>query len=120
MAEPDYIIESLPYYITNEIYIPREKVFAKMRRFTTDNQRTLTLDEFLDAAQMLKAQGRSVALVMGHQLKKEGPFMIKFSYGEIFRYSTRSLERWESQTKKAVELRGGFYGGENYDVYVLQ
>ena len=118
MGEPDYLICSLPYYVSNEIYVPRERIFSRVTQDTSSNQRIFSLDEFLHAAESLKVQGKNVLLVMGHNLNQDGPFEIEFSYNKIFRYSPESLALWEQKTKKVA----GFHDSieEAYDVFVLK
>lgn len=119
MGEPDYLLESMPYYVPNDIYMAREQRFSRMTLLTVKNQKILSLEDFIQAAERLKTQGKNILLVMGHHLNRTGPFEIQFSYGKIFKYSPESLNLWEEKTRKVV----GFHGAltdENYDVFVLR
>lgn len=119
VGEPDYLLESMPYYVSNDIYVPREKQYTKATHFTTLNKKEFSLEEFLQTAEDLKKQGRHVLMSMGFDLKKDGPFEIHFSYDRVFRYSPESLNLWSQKTIKVA----GFHNAitdENYDVYVLK
>ena len=118
VGEPDYLLESLPYYVSNDIYIPREGQFGKVTHFTLTNQRVFSLEGFLRTAGDLKAQGKDALLVLGHHLKKDGPFEIHFSYDKIFQYSSESLALWETKTRQVASFHGALH--ENYDVFVLK
>jgi len=120
MGEPDGLLESLPYYVSNEIYMPREKRFAKVRYLTTVNKKDFTLDELLQTAEDFKKHGRNVLVVMGNNLSMEGPFEIKGTYNRFFRYSPESLSQWNQKTIKMAEFRQAFYENENYDIYILK
>ena len=121
VGEPDYLINTMPYYVANEIYLTREQRYGKVEQDTLLNKQELSLEELLATAQRLKAQGKDVLLVIGHELKKEGPFEIKFSYNKIFRYSPQSLADWEEKVEKVVGFHGSYYnGGENYNVFRLK
>lgn len=47
VPEPDYLLESLPYYANNMIYLPRERRFSKTASFTVEARRRLSLGEML-------------------------------------------------------------------------
>lgn len=119
MGEPEGPLESLPYYVSNEIYAPREKRFAKVLQLTFVNKKDFTLDEFLQTAEDLKRHGRNVLMVMGYKLSMEGPFKITVNFfNQIFRYSPESLRQWNQKTIKVAEFRQSL--NENYDVYILK
>ena len=66
ISEPDFIIESVPYYAGNQIYIPREARFGKTVKFTTENKREFSLEELLNTARDLKREyQRPVIIVLG-------------------------------------------------------
>ena len=45
IADPDYIIDALPYYLTNRMYLPREDRFGAYTSFTKKNKCSLCLSE---------------------------------------------------------------------------
>jgi len=119
IGEPDWLLESLPYYVPNDIYVPREKQFTKCVHWTIANKKDFSLVEFLQTAENLKKHGRNVLMVMGDKLSMEGPFEIKGTYNyRVFRYSPESLRQWNQKTVKVAEFRQSL--NENYDAYVLK
>lgn len=120
VPEPDVIVESMPYYVSNDIYLPREGRFGKMSRNTLNNRRVFSLDEFLATAEAVRSDGRSVFLVLWHELKDDGPFEIRYSHDRRFLYSPQSLQLWREKTQKVASFRGSLDTKENYDVYRLK
>ena len=119
MGERGDFLESLPYYVSNDIYVAREKRFAKVQQWTSAHKQDFNLDEFLQAAEDLKKHGRNVLMLMGNKLSIDGPFEVKGVYNIVFRYSPESLNRWAQKTIKVAEFRQALYD-ENYDVYILK
>jgi hypothetical protein len=102
LAEPDYMVEPLPYYVPNRIYLPREGKDMIKIDLTTERKARLTLDEFLDAGITLKRDtGRPVLMVI-QPLDPRGPFVLKYPYGFEFEYSPQSLERFQSIVEPLV------------------
>ncbi|WP_260684662.1 hypothetical protein [Rhizobium laguerreae] len=56
VAEPEYLAETLPYYIDNPIYLTREHIFWTYVRFTKEAQLDGDLGETLKTSQDLRAQ----------------------------------------------------------------
>ena len=97
IAEPAVMVEALPYYAPNRIFLPREGKDLIKVSFTTASKRTLSLDEFLATAEKLRTEtGRPVVMVVHHQLSPDGPFVINYPYGLEFDYSIESLQRFQS------------------------
>lgn len=120
IGEPDYLLYSLPYYVDNPIYIPRENRFGRMTKNSIDNKMVFSLKEFLNAGRKLQIQGKKVFLVLGHKLSSEGPFDVTLYSDKRFTYSPEDLTLWQNDTKIVAVFQRAFYGQENYDVYVLK
>jgi len=118
IGEPDFNMESLPYYVDNRIYIARERRFGKYVDWGTKKQE-LSLNELLKIAIMLKNKyDRPVLLTIGHSLSDYGPFKIEYSYNKIFTYDSDSLRKFRKHTSKIA----GFHKArhEKYDVFLLE
>ncbi len=117
IGEPDYFLESLPYYADNPIYFPREQRFGKTIQFTTANTRSFSLGDLLGVAEKLINQyNRPVLIIIGHELGPDGPFKRRFIHGRDFTYSRESLALLKTHTTNLV----GFHRAlcdENYDVF---
>ncbi len=119
IGEPDYFMESLPYYVDNAIYIPREQRFGKTVQFTTANARSLSLGDLLGIAERLRNKfNRPVLIVIGHTLGSDGPYERTFSYQKVFTYSKKSLAQLRTHTTKIAEFHQAL-SNENYDVFLL-
>ncbi len=119
IGEPDYLVESLPYYVKNSIYIPRENRFGKVVSFTKNNQQNYSLNDLLDTAERLRREyQRPVIIVIGHELNKNGPYSITFPYGRSFFYDQESLARLYKSTTR-IKRRRQTITDENYDVFLL-
>ncbi len=120
VPEPDYLIEALPYYVSNDIYLAREKRFKKYSHFTTANDPNLSLSELLSAAETVqKKTARPVLIVLGHPLNAQGPFQISHSYRKLFTYSPEELKMLEAKTDPLARFSGSA-SQEDYDIYRLK
>jgi hypothetical protein len=120
LGEPDYALESLPYYVSNRIYIPRERRFGNRVMFTPANKAQMSLDELLNIAQQVKiSNGAKVLIAIGHlDLLNSQRYRISYPYNKTFTWSTRELTALKSQTTKVAEFKKAV-GDENYEIYLL-
>ncbi len=118
IGEPDYFMETVPYYLPNDIYLPREERYGRRAEFTTASRERLSLHDLLETARKLKNEtGRPVIIALGHPLDPQGPFEIHFSYHSIFEYSPESLREFVARTARLAVFDQA--RDENYDVYLL-
>lgn len=120
LGEPDYKLESLPYYASNRIYIPRERRFGNRVMFTTASKERMSLGELLYIAQQVKnREGAPVLIAIGHlDLSNQQRGRIPYSYNKIFTWSPKELTAFKSQTTKVAEFKKAV-GDENYEIYLL-
>ena len=121
MPEPGYLIEAIPYYSNNEIYLIREKRYAKRAQFTLHADFDLSLDELLEQAQILEAKReKKVLIVLAHlDLASRENRQIEFPYGKKFSWTNQSLEKFLLLTEKVKDFKGA-NGDENFEVYRLK
>ena len=120
LGEPDYLMESLPYYARNSIYIAREHRFGTTVSFTKKNQRDLSLLDLLKAAQGLHTQfNKPVLIALGHKLNPSRPFVINFSYGKKFFYSVHMLKMFSDATQLVAQFNQSI-SDENYSVFLVK
>jgi hypothetical protein len=121
IGEPEYLIESLPYYITNSIYKPRENRFGKTVSFTKGSKSEYSLNELLNTAIKLKLEfNKPILIFIGQKLHSGGPYNIYFLVpGTIFHYDRDSYERFNEETIKIKSFQGA-KTDENYDVFLLK
>jgi len=120
IAEPDYMVEALPYYARNRIFLPREGKDMIKINLTTARKSTLSLDELLGTAERLRNEtGKPVLLVVHHPLSPDGPFRIDYPYGLEFDYSVESLQRFQSKTT-FLTVFDKAASDENYALFQLR
>ena len=124
MAEPDYIIESLPYYADNPLYLLREGRFGKTVSWTTASSQRMSLGQLLAAAQKIQHQEqRPVLIVLGHldidAAKKQTAGEKDYSYNKIFAWGAEDWLEFTSATQPIATF-GDATSDENYEVYVLR
>jgi hypothetical protein len=120
VPEPDYLVESLPYYANNEIYLPREQRFGKTVSFTTDANDHISLSDLLATAYKIKKKyDRPVLIVFGHwNLDKRKVNKKRFSFNSIFSWNAKDLSELSRTTKLVGKFKSA-RSDENYMVYAI-
>jgi hypothetical protein len=123
MAEPDYVMESLPYYASNPIYLLREGKFEKFFRLTTASKSTVGLGELLRTARMLKVdEKKPVLIALATKLIEidESPAKeVKYTKFRTFTWSIAELADFRASTQKITEFTSASTD-ENYRIYQLK
>jgi hypothetical protein len=120
VPEPDYLLESLPYYAGNRIYLAREHRFGTTTSFTTKSDRILSIGLLIAKARLLKRDTRKpVLVVLGHPEVGGDARQKIFSYNKIFRWSEEEMEAFNSAVWRVASFHDA-YGDENYDVYAVR
>ena len=121
VPEPDYLLESLPFYAKNKIYLTREDRFGSSVELTTAAARRLSLGELLTVARSIKSRhGQSVLIVLGHaDVDKYQSGETKFSYNKIFSWDTSESLDFKNSTTFVREF-GAAYTDENYKIYSVR
>lgn len=120
VPEPDYFLESLPYYCDNPIYFPRQQGFDRRVRFTPGYQRDLTLGQLMDEAKALETRfGVPVLIVWGHPaLQTPGAGKVEFPGGRVFRWTDAESAVFLRSTRRVASFMGAL-SNENYNVFLL-
>jgi hypothetical protein len=121
VPEPDYFMESLPYYANNRIYFPREHRFGTTVSFTIAADRVCSLGKLLAQARVLKtSEKQTVLIVLGHaEVGRNGLHQKNFSYNKVFTWSFDEIEDFRKSTVMVAEFNSS-YGDENYRVYAVK
>ena len=124
MAEPDFAVESLPYYADNPLYLLREGRFGKTVSWTTAASDHMSLGQLLAAAKKMQTQQqRPILIVLGHldisdsEKKKAGE--TRFSYNKTFTWSAEDWVAFDAATQRVATFDQAT-SDEIYGVYVLQ
>jgi hypothetical protein len=111
VAEPDFLVEALPYYLQNEIYIVREGRYGHRVRFEDGSRLDLDLAGLLAAARRVRAEsGRPVVIVIGHDLPDGGPGAVEYPFKRRFLWTAGSLADYRRATLPIGIFRGSMTG----------
>jgi hypothetical protein len=121
VPEPDYLLESLPYYAKNMIYLPREHRFGATVSWTTEANYRLSLGELLLTARSLKTRyGQPVLIVLGHwEVDKHKPAEKKYSYNKVFSWNANESADFNESAFLVTEFKSA-YTDENYRIYIIK
>jgi hypothetical protein len=123
-GEPDYIMEPMPYYVANPVFMPRQRGFDYRVYFDrgTRRQLDLRLDGLIDIVDSLScAKRRPVLLAIGY------PKILSDSSGEAHPSYPGTTFRWNATERARLlaegKLVGSFVqamGDERYAVFEFQ
>jgi hypothetical protein len=124
MAEPDYAVESLPYYTDNALYLLREGRFNKTVSWTTASADRMSLGQLLAAAQKIQAQEqRPILIALGHldigDVEKQKAGEKRYSYNKTFTWSAEDWAAFDAATER-VAILDLATSDEIFEVYILQ
>jgi hypothetical protein len=121
MADPDYLVETLPYYASNPTYILREHRFGNIVHFTHNATLNLSLDDILATARQLRADtGRPVIILLQDRLNPSAPPQVKLE-GYDWQLSTTpgQVRRFLDSTRLLKSFGPVYDNDETFDVYLL-
>ncbi|HXV17834.1 MAG TPA: hypothetical protein VD758_13695, partial [Gemmatimonadaceae bacterium] len=123
IGEPDLMMEALPYYVPNRVYMPRQHEYSKVVYFAKGggHQTDLTLDGLLNAADSIGCVTQSpVLLSIGY------PNFSTQSSGVIRGAFNAAHFKWTPADKTRLASRASMLGDfqdattdENYEVFEL-
>jgi hypothetical protein len=121
LGEPDYILEALPYYVPQRIFIPRELRFGAWVQFTKEATPVMSLGHLLEVAQTAKArEHQDVFIALGFPTQDfEKSSFKKYSYNKVLTWTP--LE-WQ-EFRQGTILMAQFWlslTDENFDLYKLR
>jgi hypothetical protein len=121
-GEPDFMMEPMSYYVSNRVYMPRQRAFVYRVNFDrVRRQRDLRLGTLIDVADSLScATGRQVLLAIAY------PKVLSDTSGEEHSPYQGTLFRWDSAERARLFAEGkriGSFlqasGDENYSVFAF-
>jgi len=121
IADPDYLVEPLPYYLDNPLYLQREHRFGSYVIFSRQAQRSLSLGQMLDNAHRLAAtRQRPVILLLAAPLDPEAPPRgIAESYNWTFQTDAAQIARLHRETGLLGHF-GPAETDETFDAFLLR
>lgn len=127
IGEPDYILEAVPYYAANPIYIARESRFGDTVRYVRNVQLNLSMGELLCTAwRIQKEKNKPILIILGHRLLginpldwNASPHSVSYIYQRTFTWSKEELDDWRQHTTFEQQFDHNVIGDEAYTVYSL-
>jgi hypothetical protein len=121
VPEPDYYLESLPYYADNPIYLSREGRFGRNASWSSANAQQLSLGDLMAEARRLKARyRRPVLVVLGHPgLRTQPAGEARMFYRKRFTWDAAEREELERSFTPIAKFWDA-YSDENYSVYAVK
>jgi uncharacterized membrane protein len=118
VAEPDYLLEALPYYASQRIYIPRESRFGNWVRFTTESRATMSFAELMATGATLRETHQAPVLIA---LGLEAQVLLRqrsasYSYNKVLRWTPEERRQFARTTSLVASFRSAT-GDENFDLY---
>lgn len=120
IGEPDYLIQSLPYYAKNRIYIVREKRFGGYIRYIKGFPKLISLSDILQAAEMLTQKYEvPVLIALKHwPMAQQDTYVKAHPYGRGFKTNIQEIRRFSQRTIKVAEFNNALCD-ENYRVFLV-
>jgi hypothetical protein len=121
MADPDYLVEPLAYYLPNRTYLPRPRRFGNVVRFTYGARLTLYLQDVLEEARHVRRMtGQPVVILLHERLDPSAPIrMINEGYNWQLS-SPQQVRTFLSATRRIARFEPVCCNDEGYDVYLLE
>ena len=121
MADPDYLVEPLPYYLPNPTYLPREERIGGYVRFTRQARLSQSLEDLLADAKRLRDTTRQpVVILLGERLEANTPARaVRESYIWQLSIVPEQVSTFLSSTRRLERFGPVCCSDESFDVYVL-
>ena len=118
MADPDIMLEAIPYYADNPLYFLRQQRFGRVVVLTNKAKKLITLDDVLaDADRLHRQTGRPVIFLSHLPVEPNSSYRRKLMYNYQTIVTPDSAKRLLASTRLIARLRPSGMD-ENYDVYL--
>jgi hypothetical protein len=118
MADPDTMLEPLPYYADNPLWFMRQRTFGRVVRLSRNARKTLSLDDVLaDAERLHRQTGRPIVFLSHLDLRAEQRGRHMMMYEDVTDVTPDAARRLQSSMRLVARLRPAGTD-EDYDVYV--
>src|SRR5262249_9273841 len=119
IADPDSLLEALPYYIHNHTYLMRERRFGNVIKFTMKARLSIDLDDILATGKTLRAENGKPILILLHQTLDESQ---PRTFYEVYNWSLlttpKQIRNFLSSTRFLARFAPALTD-ESFDVYLL-
>jgi hypothetical protein len=121
IADPDFLLEPLPYYLPNRTYLLRENRFGNVVVFTRHARLHLDLTDILAKAEELRENTQQpVVILLTHRLDPGAPAgTFEEGYDWDLSTSPESVQAFRAATRQIGSFAPACCSNENFDVYAL-
>ena len=121
VADPDYMVETVPYYASNPTYLLREHRFGNIVHFTHNATFNLSLDDILTEARQLHADtGKPVIILLQDRLNPSAPPQVRLeAYDWTLSTAPEQVRRFQASTRLIKSFGRVSDNDETYDAYFL-
>ena len=121
IADPDFLVETLPYYVSNPTYLLREQRFGNVVHFTRKAQLDLTLGEVLsDGRRLQQKTGKPVVILLSHPINPALPGQVyREGYNWTFSITPAQARAFQSSTQ-FLKYRPAAGTSEDYYAYAMK
>ena len=121
IADPDFLLETLPYYVSNPTYLVREQRFGNVVHFTRKAQLDLTLGDVLsDGRRLEQKTGKPVVILLSHQINPSLPGQVyREGYNWTFSITPDQARAFQSSTQ-FLGYRPSAGTSEDYYAYAMK
>lgn len=121
VADPDFLVEALPFYRPNPTYLVREQRYGNVVRFTHQARLQLTVGDLLAEARRLRSStGQPVVLLVRERLDlASGERTVAEGYNWQLRLTPADTAAFLSATRHLARFDPPCCTDEHFDAYVL-
>jgi hypothetical protein len=119
IADPDYLLEPLPYYIDNRTYLLREQRFGRVVRFTRSARMEISLEDILSTARRLRQEtGKPIVILLSTPLDPDRARSYREGIGWTLNTTPPQVHAFRASTRLMKHF-GPALSDEMFDAYVL-
>jgi hypothetical protein len=119
IADPDFLLEALPYYINNRTYLMREQRFDNVSKFTMKARLSIDLGDILLTAKTLRAKsGKPIVILLQQSLDPSQPQIYHEGYNWKLLTTPEQVRGFLTSTRLIARFAPASRD-EGFDVYVL-
>jgi len=121
VADPDFLVEALPFYRSNPTYLLREQRYGNVVRFTRQARLQLTVGDLLAEARRLRSStGQPVVLLVRERLDPAGgERTVAEGYNWQLRLTPADTAAFLGATRHLARFDPPCCTDEHFDAYVL-
>lgn len=122
IADPDYLLETLPYYVSNPTYLVREQRYGNIVHFTRAARLELSLGDILASGRRLRQEtGRSVVILLSHEIDRSLPAQVYHEgYNWKFITTPEQVRSFQMSTRFLKHHLAPEETDEGYYAYVMK